>query len=305
MGLIGDCTPKGIDIEKGTRQVMDAVMNGKAFKNPVGGDIGDLVGGMPSSVPDEIDPSGSMTETLQGINAMLGDFQSHSNKLSGKGDVAEFSKIIGIAGAFNSDKESMQNKKQDNFSQMFEGITKSKDDLTTAKGLMSQITTAINNGDSDGNLGNLINQAQQTATNLNNIRNSDNANFDKAFSYVVKKGLGSGVSSMTSPDGDCFAKTFIENNIASPALKKAINTQNLPQKIHDKLPDVIDVDMDQIMEGVTGDGTQGAAHAEAAQGAAAAIETRFKTIESSLGLTSDVTHDHLIKIDGGSYGIVI
>ena len=102
----------------------------------------------------------------------------------------------------------------------------------------------------------------------------------------------------------CKNNKVIENNIASPALKKAINTQNLPQKIHDKLPDVIDVDMDQIMEGVTGDGTQGAAHAEAAQGAAAAIETRFKTIESSLGLTSDVTHDH-DKIDGGSYGIVI
>jgi len=301
MGLIGDCTPKGIDIEKGARQIMDAVMNGKAFKNPVGGDIGDLVGGMPTSVPSDIDPGGGMTETLQGINAMLGDFQSHSNKISGKGDVSEFSKIIGIAGAFNSDKESMQKKGKDNFSQMFKGITDSKNDLSTSKGLMSQITTAINNGDQSGNLGSLIGQAQQAATNLNNIRNSDNANFDKAFSYVVKKGLGSGVTSMTSPDGDCFAKTFIENNIASPALKKAINTQNLPQAVHDNLPDVIDVDMDQIMEGVTGSGTEAAAAQEAAQEAADKVETRFNTIESSLGLTADGTHDH-DKIDGGSYG---
>jgi hypothetical protein len=300
MGLIGDCTPKGIDIEKGARQIMNAVMNGKAFKNPVGGAVGELLGGMPTSVPSDIDPGGGMTTQLANINEMLKDFQSHSNKISGKGDVSEFSKIIGIAGAFNSDKESMQKKGKDNFSQMFKGITDSKNDLSTAKGLMGLIQTAIANDDS--NLGSLINQAQQAATNLNNIRNSDNANFDKAFSYVVKKGLGSGVTSMTSPDGDCFAKAFIQNNIASSALKKAINTQNLPQKIHDNLPDVIDVDMDQIMEGVTGDGTEGAAAQAATQEAADKVEARFNTIESSLGLTADATHDH-DKIDGGSYGL--
>ena len=212
MGLIGDCTPKGIDIEKGARQIMDAVMNGKAFKNPVGGAIGDLLGenGMPNDIDDweGDDPGGNIALQLTNLNTMLGDFQSHSNKLSGKGDVSEFSKIIGIAGAFNSDKESMQKKGQDNFSQMFKGITDSKNDLSTAEGLMPLIKTAI--AENDPELGNLISQAHQAATNLNNIRNSDNANFDQAFSYVVKKGLGSGVSSMTSPDGDCFAKTFIE-----------------------------------------------------------------------------------------------
>ena len=115
------------------KSIVDAVMNGNAFQNPFGdalGGVGDMLsgaGGIGESIssllafPDGLD-SGvvSMLEGLQeslgfnsgfggasGILGTLSEFRGHMDKLSGVGDLSEFSERLGIGTALEGAKQEL------------------------------------------------------------------------------------------------------------------------------------------------------------------------------------------------------
>ena len=304
--LPGDCKPKQPEIPKGARAIIDAVMNGKAFQNPqaatngrIGNNSGAAIGGL-----DPTEHQG-LIDNLNAINEGLAEFKTHTNKLSGKGAQSDFSQIFGIAGAYNDAKESLEKNKKDHFKDMFGGLVNGGKKMDQMDGLMENIAKAVPGSSQQTQL---INEAMALKDNLISIKNSDNANLDKAMSYVVKKGMGEGIASITKPGeaGNCFGTALFEKFIASPVMKQAIkvNQEAIPKKIEATLPNISDIDMDQIGVGVGA----GEAEAKAADERAVAdeeVKQRISDLEEiTLSLESSIApHVHEIKIDGGSYGI--
>ena len=302
--LPGDCKPKQPEIPKGARAIIDAVMNGKAFQNPqaatngsIGNNSGAAIGGLDETEPDQL----ALADKLRTINEGLAEFKTHTNKLSGKGAQSDFSQIFGIAGAYNDAKESLEKNKKDHFKDMFGGLVNGGKKMDQMDGLMENIAKAVPGSSKQSQL---ISEAMSLKNNLISIKNSDNANLDKAMSYVVKKGMGEGIASITKPGGagNCFGTALFDKFIASPTMKQAIkvNQEAIPKKIEATLPNVSDIDMGQIGEGL------GAGEAEAAASAERAasdeeVEQRINTLEEiTLTLGSSTQQN---KIDGGSYGV--
>jgi len=283
--LPGDCKPKQPEIPKGARAIIDAVMNGKAFQNPqaaTNGTINNNSSAAIDNLDENEDDQMALAEKLRTINDGLAEFKNHTDKLSGKGAQSDFSQIFGIAGAYNDAKESIEKKKNDHFKDMFGGLVNGGKKMDQMDGLMENIAKAVPGSSQQTQL---INEAMALKDNLISIKNSDNANLDKAMSYVVKKGMGEGIASITKPGeaGNCFGTALFENFIASPTMKQAIkvNQESIPKKIEATLPNVSEIDMDQIGEGVA--------------------TTTTTTTTAAPGVAGG-EHTHLIKIDGGSYG---
>ena len=302
MTIFGDCRPTKQDINKGTRKVVEAIRNNGAFKNPVenGKDaVNDILGTIPTNPGDPAEPFGTR---LTAITTGLGVFNEHAKKLSGTGSLTEFSKIIGISGAFNDSRASMENSQQDNFSQMFQSVVEGPKQLSVLETLVGEVKQAALNN--DPNLENLVVEAEEAMSNLTAMKNSDNTNFDQAMSYVVKEGLGKSVAAMVSPDGNCFAKTLIEEQIASDGMKGAIATFGMPSNIQDNLPDDSTINFDDITNGVVDTETAEQAEQRILD---ESIETRLSSLESDNIVTKSALSAHSIttttqKLDGGSYG---
>ena len=101
----------------------------------------------------------------------------------------------------------------------------------------------------------------------------------------------------------------MEDHIGTDSLKGAMNIENWTQPLKDDLPDVSTIDMGNITDGVGGEEDAAeeersatATNSASLQTEVTSLKSRTTTVESSLGLKSEDTHDHT-KIDGGSYGI--
>lgn len=299
MSLFGDCRPTGQDLTKGSRQVIETIMNNGAFENPVNTKTTtDILALIPIGDGDPAEPFGAR---LAVISQALGEFNTHTKKLSGTGDITEFSKIIGISQSFNDSKATMENSKQDNFSQMFQSVVKGPEKLSELEALSSAIQTAAIND--DPNLGNLVTEAEQLKANIDSMRENDNANFNEAFAYVIKKGLGQSISSMVSPDGNCFAKKLIEEQLATSDLRGAIATFGLPNNIQNNLPDSSTIDINGIETGVGETENTARAAAQDREIRLKAVEADNILLKSEIGITTKTTEESRVdSIDGGSYG---
>jgi hypothetical protein len=299
--LPGDCVPKTPDLTKGTRKILDAVMNGKAFKNPQSG-LNGSIGNNTTAAHNALGDEPGLQDRLAGINDILYDFRQHTNKLSGKGSQSDFSKIFGVAGAYNDAKEQVEKGKKDHFQDMFGGLVKGGKKMEEMDSLTEKIKLAAELGNIT-EVTSLMGEAEDLANNLKVIQNGDNSNLEKALGYVVKKGLGEGIASTTSADGNCFGASLFKEFIASDTLNAAIAVNELPERVQQTIPDQTDVDMDQILDGITGSEAEDAAAAQRAY-EEELMELRLQTIESTLAITSAEGHDHVIKVDGGSYGAI-
>tara|TARA_Y100001938_G_scaffold43911_1_gene60941 strand:- start:3144 stop:4145 length:1002 start_codon:yes stop_codon:yes gene_type:complete len=310
LGILGDCLPEGNPLDKGARQIIDKVMNGGAFKNPQADGI-DLTSGKIGGINfDPItDPAGALATQMEAINTQLSNFKTHTAKLSGTGDVGEFSKIMGIASSFNKAKSTLENSTTDNFSGMFGSIIDGGAKVSELDEAVDAISRAVLAGEDQATITNLVNQATTLGNNIDALKTADEAAFNSGFAYVVKQGIGQGIASVASPDGDCFAKALLENHIGTDSLKGAMNVENFTDTLKETLPDVSEIDMANISSGVGGEEAAAAAERSATATNIASLQTevtslksRTTSVESSLGLKSEDTHDHT-KIDGGSYGI--
>jgi hypothetical protein len=291
----GDCKPKRNEIEKGTRKILDAVMNGKAFKNPTAG-TNASIGGFLNSV-DVDGPNGeAITQQIADIQNVLSDFNAHTNKLSGKGSTTDFQKIFGIASAYNDSKESIEKGTKDHFKDMFGGLVEGTGKMEELKNLTAQLGNTANETEVMG----ILSQAQAIGNQLTSLKNRDDNNLNKALGYVLKKGLGDGIASATKSKeegGNCFGAALFKEFIASDELKSAIAVNEQPRKVHDALPDISTVDMSQIEEPIATTTPPPAPFTDD-------IERRFSDIENALGMTTGIDPDtpYDENIDGGSYG---
>tara|TARA_Y100000004_G_scaffold173633_2_gene211679 strand:+ start:2690 stop:3601 length:912 start_codon:yes stop_codon:yes gene_type:complete len=217
--LPGDCLPKAEDITPGGKKIIEQVMNGTAFKNPMAGKTTEITGKLNEAIGN-LDPvvDNKLIEDLEAINSFMSEFNSHQNTLTGVGNVQEFSKRIGLAGGMNRAKETLEGGGEDYFKQMFGSVIeggKIQDKLI-------DLSTQIAQGAASGtDVGDLITQATNLKGQLDTLKANDDAFVGKAINYAVRKGLGQGIGGILGENGDCFGKAYLQEFAASDALKNA------------------------------------------------------------------------------------
>ena len=298
-------------------------MNNGAFKNPQSDSITDAQGVLGNITIPALDDDYEGEETQETLQQKITDitdaldaFNSHTAKLSGTGDVGEFSKIMGIASSFNKSKASLEKSKQDNFSGMFGSIIDGGAKIDAVQIAGQAVKDAISSGLDTATIESLVNEAEQAKSSMEALKSADESAFNKGFAYVVKQGIGQGLASVAGPDGDCFAKELLQKHIGTDALKGAMSVENFSDPLKENLPDVSTINMDFIDRNV-GDYEDEAEQERSATSSNITnlqteidnlkpeitnLKSRTTSVESSLGLKSADTHDH-DKIDGGSYGI--
>ena len=217
--LPGDCLPKAEDITPGGKKVIEQVMNGTAFKNPMAGKTTEITGKLNEAI-GKLDPviDNDKIEALNQINQFMGEFNSHQNTLTGVGNVQEFSKRIGLAGGMNRAKETLEGGGEDYFKQMFGSVIEGGAIQDKLVDLSAQIATAAAAGTP---LEGLVSEAQTLKGQLDTLKANDDAFVGKAINYAVRKGLGQGIGGILGENGDCFGKAYLQEFAASDALKNA------------------------------------------------------------------------------------
>ena len=187
---LGNCLPEGNPLDKGARQIIDKVMNGGAFKNPlndadaknaVDGLLGDGAG-WPDEFEDGTDPAG-LQATLTSVQSALKLFNDHTKKISGTGDVGDFSRIMGIAGSYNQAKATVEKSSDDNFSGMFSSIIDGGSTVDLLKSKAEEIAIELGKGaGADGaTVSSLVDEATALQSTLTNLKNADEAAYKKGF----------------------------------------------------------------------------------------------------------------------------
>ena len=215
--LPGDCLPKAEDITPGGKKVIEQVMNGTAFKNPLSGKTDEITGKLNEAINNaNIDPN--IKTQLESINSFMSEFNSHQNTLTGVGNVQEFSKRIGLAGGMNRAKETLEGGGEDYFKQMFGSVIEGG----AIQDKLIDLSTQIAQGAASGtDVGDLITQATNLKGQLDTLKANDDAFVGKAINYAVRKGLGQGIGGILGENGDCFGKAYLQEFAASDALKNA------------------------------------------------------------------------------------
>ena len=233
---IPDEIPGGIPIPEmpeGAKGVVDCVMGGHAFKNPLGEGIGALTGVM-GDITGQIDEmigsaSGELLgqlETLkssigEGLSDQLNALKSHTDIMSGAGgDLAAFGEKVGIGGAIDSAKRAM-GQGAGGFGDMF-GSLQSGDMLNSLSSKMGDVQNALAGGiggllEGGVDLNSLSSGISGLGSDLMGQVNLDNAAFDGAKNLIQ----GMGISSMLTA-GNPFVDYLTSNAIGTPACNKQI-----------------------------------------------------------------------------------
>ena len=233
------------------KSIVDAVMNGNAFQNPFGdalGGVGDMLsgaGGIGESIssllafPDGLD-SGvvSMLEGLQeslgfnsgfggasGILGTLSEFRGHMDKLSGVGDLSEFSERLGIGTALEGAKQEL-GLGAGGFGDMFSSFENGGVLLDGIQGqlgnLKNMLTEAVSVGDAfDFDVTALSAIGAGVLTFGDDIMgqiNLDNNEFSKAKETLQKIGI----AKMVTTDTNCYVNKLLTDMIGKPDVVSAL-----------------------------------------------------------------------------------
>ena len=295
--LPGDCIPKAEDITPGGKKVIEQVMNGTAFKNPLSGKTNEITGEL-NRAAAALDPlvDQEKIDAISAINTALGEFNTHQNTVTGVGNVQEFSKRMGLATTMNKAKETLEGGGQDYFKKMFGSVIEGKGIQDKLINIAGQIATGATQGT---DIGSLLQEAQGLQGQLTTLASEDDAFVGKAINYAVRKGLGQGIGSILGENGDCFAKSYLEEFAASDGLKNAAaaaaqDAQNLAIQID---PSVAETDGEQV--------------AVIAKTTAESTETKLSNLEATVQInTTNITKlanvdaeilDNNDDLDGGTY----
>ncbi|MBC8442905.1 MAG: hypothetical protein H8D80_01810 [Proteobacteria bacterium] len=227
------------------KDIIQQVLNGNAFTNPVSEAIGSVntaisgVQGLLGSVtfPDVF---GGLSSAVSGLSTQVDTYKTHSDRVSGANldslgpnDEPGLLGLYGIASAFNSAQESMIGGVVDNFSEVFNSI------LGPADSAIKNVTDSINNkitnfitdniGVTSGDypvgfetkLAELTSEISGANTNLGTLISTDNSNYSTASNYVKKFGLGNMI--LGSQSDPCFGGNLMKNVVCNSSLQQKIN----------------------------------------------------------------------------------
>tara|TARA_Y100000296_G_C5130998_1_gene235556 strand:+ start:184 stop:948 length:765 start_codon:yes stop_codon:yes gene_type:complete len=240
-----NCSISSANLTPSEKDVVQTVMDGNAFQNPVAGSINSVntaISSATSLISSATFPDifNGLSGALNGLSGQVGDYQTHSNRISGKNigalgpnDEPGLLGLYGIASAFNSAQETMVGGVVDNFSQVFGSI------LGPADSAIKSVTDTIENsislfiqdnlGVSSGNypvgfvdnLNNFTTEIAGASAGLGTLINNDNAAYSSALNYVEKFGLGNMV--LGSQNDPCFGGHLIKGVVANSNLQQKLN----------------------------------------------------------------------------------
>jgi len=239
------CTIQAAKYTDAEKDLIQTVMDGNAFLNPVKGSINSTntsiseTQSLLNSVqyPDLPQWSG-LSASISSLSDQVGSYNTHSNRISGKNltalgpnDEPGFMGLYGIASANNTARESILEKNEDNFSPVFNSI------LGPASSVLNSVTDTINNSVKDLislNLGVTSSGANEypegytasvaevqtlisaAASSVANFISADNSSYTSALRYVEKFSLGNMI--MSSTQDPCFGGKCMDN-VLTPGVK--------------------------------------------------------------------------------------
>jgi len=201
-----------------------------------------------------LEPTPSFTDKLTSQQSQITSFKNHTDQQSGVGDPTNFQRTMGIASAYDSAKQQMEGKDQDNFTGFFNSsiqgpiiVDQMKNLLCTPDSLgqilrsildmiagslpfdLDDITDLLGGLDLDD----FFDKLDQTLSDLagffeylNYIVSLDLSQFNLAKAYVQKFTLGQFVAAMVRGDGrgNCIMRAMLEEFTGSDNLRDAIST---------------------------------------------------------------------------------
>jgi len=239
------CNISSATLTPGEKDVVQTVMDGNAFQNPVASAISAVDTAISNttnliasaSFPIIFD---GLSGALNSLSSQVGVYQTHSNRLSGKNldslgpnDEPGLLGLYGIASAFNSAQETMIGGVVDNFSQVFGSILGPADAAikSATDTIENSITSFIqdNLGVTSGNypvgfedtLSNFTTEIAGASSGLGTLINSDNSAYSSALSYVKKFSLGNMV--LGSQNDPCFGGHLIKGVVTNSNLQQKLN----------------------------------------------------------------------------------
>ena len=240
----------GCDISSGSltpgeKDVVQTVMDGNAFRNPVAGAIAAIdtaISSATSLIATATFPVifDGLSGAINSLSSQVGAYQTHSNRLSGKNldslgpnDEPGLLGLYGIASAHNSAKETMVGGVVDNFSNVFGSI------LGPADAAIQSATNTIENGiinfiqDNLGvtsggypvgfedTLSNFTTEMAGASSGIGTLISNDNSAYSSALSYVKRFSLGNMV--LGSQSDPCFGGHLIKGVVANSDVQQKLN----------------------------------------------------------------------------------
>ena len=216
------------------KDLVQTVIDNNAFINPINPSINKTntaisnVRGALSNVQfSDLPEWAGLSSGLASLSTNTSTYKTHSNRLSGKNLNAigpdyepGFSGLYGIASSFNSVKETMEEKNEDNFSQIFHSILgPSESALNSVSDVMNNKIVdfiALNVGVTSSNYPEgftseaaaLNAHVSSTASQLTSFITQDNNYYSTAINYLDKFSLGNML--MSGKQDPCFGGKMID-----------------------------------------------------------------------------------------------
>mgnify|MGYP005816964443 CR=1 FL=1 len=229
------CNIPSVTFSTEQKEVIQQVINGNAFKNPVKNNIegaSAAASNLITLIAATDDPTkySTIKTRLENLQTQLTTYLTHSNRLSGadltlSGPAGEpgLDGLMGIATAHNAVYESMTGGTEDNYSLLFNSILgPSKSELNSIEQLMSgdianYVRTDLPDDDSDALYTASVTQSK---TALETLITNDNTAYSNATQTLKKYNLGNAlISSVNDP---CFNGTIVDK-VASQLIKEKLN----------------------------------------------------------------------------------
>ena len=268
------------EMSSAAKDVFSSVFDGKAFKNPLGGAMGKagnlLSGdlgldefGLP--IPNMLDnldsliadASGGQKDALEnmktqlfgsipgtpglpdvagGLMGQLDSLKSHTDMLSGVGDLDAFTERLGMAGSLDGAMQRL-GKGEGAFGNMFQSIENVGGMMNDVQGKLDSVKGMLDGGLDNINMGDLAAGAMSMGglgDKLMGQIDLDNSVFNSAKNLVQKMGIADMIST-----NNCYIKEMMDGAIGTPNLK-----ENLPAVLEEKFGPEFDENQQQAVEQV-------------------------------------------------------
>ena len=248
-------------ISDAAKGVFDSVFDGTAFENPMGSPLGSITDTLnaTSLKLDELiaqagdgelhDALGNVRdmlgigadgEVIGGIMEQLQEFKSHSDMMSGVGNLDEFTERLGMAGSFDGAMQRL-GRGEGAFGDIFRSFETGGQLLNTIQGQVGQLTELLELGLDDLDAGDLL--ALGSAIGLKGGEivgeiNLDNAAFGAASMLVKKLGIADMIT-----DRNCYIKKLMLDGIGSSDL-----LEHLPESIKEQFGTEFDEQQQQAID---------------------------------------------------------
>jgi hypothetical protein len=268
------------EMSSAAKDVFSSVFDGKAFKNPLGdamgkagnllsGDLGLDEFGLP--IPNMLDnldsliadASGGQKDALEnmktqlfgsipgtpglpdvagGLMGQLDSLKSHTDMLSGVGDLDAFTERLGMAGSLDGAMQRL-GKGEGAFGNMFQSIENVGGMMNDVQGKLDSVKGMLDGGLDNINMGDLAAGAMSMGglgDKLMGQIDLDNSVFNSAKNLVQKMGIADMIST-----NNCYIKEMMDGAIGTPNLK-----ENLPAVLEEKFGPEFDENQQQAVEQV-------------------------------------------------------